>query len=405
LGEVTFVRILQINTVCKSGSTGKISYDIHTWLRDAGHESKIAYGRGAVIDDPDTIRIATRCEVYIHVALTRLTGWTGCFSPFATRKLFRLISEYKPDIVHLHNIHGYYVNDIALLSFLKKTKIRTIITMHDEWLYTGKCGYAYECGKWQTECSKCLQVEEYPASLFFDQAKYMLIRKKRVFEGFNNLTLVTPSKWLADRAKQSFLGDKRVVVIPNGIDTEIFKPIDTSKLKEKYGEGKTIVHVTPNFKDKRKGGQYVLELAKRMSDVRFFIVGNREPIVDAPKNVRAVGRTENQTQLAQWYSFADVTLLTSQSETFSLVCAESLACGTPVAGFDAGAPMEVAPEGYGKFVRYGDVDLLESVARGFLSGEIEFASKEMCVEFGQERYDKRRMSKSYFEIYKEMLTL
>jgi glycosyltransferase involved in cell wall biosynthesis len=225
----------------------------------------------------------------------------------------------------------------------------------------------------------------------------MFREKKRLFEGFDRLTIVTPSEWLASRVRQSFLCDKNITVIPNGIDTDVFCPRDTSTLRSKYNAQKVVVHVTANFEDKNKGGRYVLELARRMPDILFFIVGNYKPVYGLPHNVCAVGRTENQAQLSEWYSFADVSVITSERETFSLICAESLACGTPVAGFDAGAPPEVAPEGYGAFVPYADIAALETAVRRALNGDLK--SKTDCAAFGQAKYNKEEMARLYFGLY------
>ena len=393
------MKILQINIVCKSGSTGKIVYDMHTWFRDNGCESKIAYGRGSLLDDKDTYRFSPQYEVYAHAALTRLTGWTGCFSPIATRNLISFIESYSPDVVHLHSVSGYYVNDVKILSYFKKRGIHVVFTLHDECTYTGKCGYSYECDAWKTECGKtrCTELREYPASLLFDQTKKMYIRKKRIFQNFTNLQIVTPSKWLASRARLSFLGDKSITVVPNGIDTSVFRLRDTSELIKKYGNAKKVVHVTPNFNDRRKGGRYVLELAKRMPDVQFFIVGNREPIKCAPSNVYPIGRTENQEQLAQWYSFADVSVITSERENFPTVCLESLCCGTPVVGFDVGGTAETAPNGYGAFVKFGDMDALETVIHYALDGNLE--SKNECAKYGINQYSIERMISLYMDVY------
>jgi len=391
------MKILQINTVCKSGSTGKIAYDLHSWLKQEGHESKIAYGRGNITDDRNTWRFATKWEVYAHALLTRVTGLTGCFSPFATRKLIQHIDTYVPDVVHLHNIHGYYVDVYKLIKHLKKKGIRTIITLHDEWLYTGKCGYAYDCNKWMGECGDCPQLKEYPASLFFDRSRLMYRMKRRLFRKFDNLTIVTPSQWLANRVKQSIFSHLPVVVVPNGIETKVFYPRDVSALRAKYNVKNVVLHVTSDFGDKRKGGHYVLELAQRMPNVSFFIVGNLKPIVNATPNVYAMGRTENQDQLAEWYSFAAVSIIASTRETFSMVCAESLACGTPVVGFEAGGPSEVAPEKYGLFVPYADISALERSVYFALDGNMH--RNIDCTKFSKAKYDKDVVAKQYIALY------
>jgi len=391
------VKFLQINSVCKSGSTGKIAYDLHTYLLAAGHESAIAYGRGGTVDDIHVYRFASVWEVYAHAALTRLTGWTGCFSPVATRKLLRFIDRFAPDVVHIHELHAYFVNIAPVMEYLKRNNIKTIWTFHCEFMYTGKCGYTYDCNAWQKECGHCPSVKDYPASLWFDHTKAMFRKKKRLFEGFDQLAIITPSNWLANRVRQSFLGYKQITVIPNGIDTNIFQPSDISALRLKYTVQKAVVHVTPNFENSRKGGRHVLELALRMPDVSFFIVGNNKPVYDLPTNVHAVGRTENQSQLAEWYSFADVSIIASERENLPTICLESLCCGTPIVGFEGGGTAETAPDGYGVFVPYPDIVALEKALRRAMGGELR--SKADCAAFGKARYAKEEMARRYMELY------
>jgi glycosyltransferase involved in cell wall biosynthesis len=339
-------------------------------------------------------------EVYAHAALTRLTGWTGCFSPFATRNLLRFMDSFAPDVVHIHELHAYFVNITPLMEYLKQKNIKTVWTFHCEFMYTGKCGHSYDCNAWQQECGNCPHVRDYPKSLLFDHTRAMRRRKKRLFDDYNHLTIVSPSEWLASRTRQSFLHDKQITVIPNGIDTDVFKPQDTTSLRSKYDVPKAVVHVTASFEDMRKGGRHILDLARRMPDTPFFIIGNRKPIEYAPANVYAIGRTENQTQLAQWYSFADVTLITSERENFPTVCLESLCCGTPVAGFAGGGTTETAPFGYGEFVPFGDLDALEGSLRKILYKRLPgLRKREDITAFGRERYDKKLMAEKYFEIY------
>jgi len=394
------MRVLQINSVCKSGSTGKIAYDLHSWLLVNGHESVIAYGRGKRIDDTNTYRFAPTWEVYLHAMLTRLTGWTGCFSPIATRNLLRFMDRFRPDVVHIHELHAYFVNIAPIVAYLKRKKIKTIWTFHCEFMYTGKCGYSYECDLWQSNCGNCPYVQDYPASMFFDNTRAMHKSKKQMFEGFDDLTIITPSSWLAERVRKSFLKDKKIVVIPNGIDTEVFRPRDTTDLRSKYNilpSQQVVIHVTSSFEDERKGGRYVLELARRMPNVLFFVVGNNQSVINVPSNLVAVGRTENQEQLAKWYSLADISLITSKIENFPTVCLESLCCGTPVVGFDGGGTAETAPDGYGVFVSYGDMSALEAMVQHALNGGL--CGKEACTAFGQSIYSKEEMVQRYIDLY------
>jgi len=395
------LKILQVNTICKSGSTGKIAYDLHTWFQEMGHDSVVAYGRGRKIADTFAYRFSPSWEVFAHVALTRLTGWTGCFSPIATKRLLQFIDRFAPDIVHLHNIHGYYVDAFRLLSFLNSAGIRTVITLHDEWLYTGKCGHAYECLNWLHECMKCPRLRAYPSSLVFDATTLMHNKKKHIFDNFDNLVLVTPSEWLASRVKRSFLADKRITVIQNGIDTCIFYPRDANDLRVKYGNNKAVLYVTADFDDPLKGGRYVVELAKQMPDVSFYVVGNKKAIPRLAKNIFAVGRIENQHELAEWYSFADCSLITSERENFPTVCIESLCCGTPVVGFDVGGTAETAPKKFGAFTPYADMSALISSVRDVFSGML--CSKEACSSFGMQKYAKDVMAVQYMNLYRNII--
>jgi glycosyltransferase involved in cell wall biosynthesis len=392
------MRVLQINSVYRSGSTGKIAYDIHEHLRGKGYASAIAYGRGNLSDDTAAYRFAPTWEVYAHAALTRATGRTGCFSPFATGRLLRFIDKFNPDVMHIHELHAYFVNVAPVMEYVKKKNIKTVWTFHCEFMYTGKCGYAFGCEAWKKECGHCPNVKDYPSSLMFDQTRSMFRQKKRLFDGFDRLTIAVPSEWLANRVRQSFLNGKKIKVVTNGNDTDVFRPRDASALRERYGAGKTVVHVTGSFEDKRKGGRYVLELAKRMPYVKFFIVGNGAHIPNLPPNAVAVGRTENQTELAEWYSFADLSVIASERENFPTVCLESLCCGTPVAGFVGGGTAETAPGGYGEFVPYADMDALEKAVRHALDGGLK--SKEDCAQFGRARYAKEAMAQRYMELYK-----
>ena len=395
------MRILLIDVNCKKGSTGKIVYDLYKTLRACGHEAAICYGRGLIVNEPEIFRFSSKLEVYLHALLTRITGLTGCFSPIATHRLIRFINRFNPDVVHIHELHAYFVNIVPVMNYLAKNKIKTIWTFHCEFMYTGKCGYSYECEKWKSQCGCCPKKREYPTSWFFDFTGKMQLGKIKSFMNFNNLTIVTPSKWLADRVKQSFLNKKEIVVIPNGIDTSVFKPYDTSAIKLKHNvmDKNTIVHVTGMFEDERKGGNYVIELAVRLPEINFFIVGNKTEIPDLPRNVTAVGRTENQQELALYYSMADLFIITSELENFPTVCIEALCCGTPVVGFVGGGTSETAPNPYGVFVPYSDCDALEEAVKSCIYGELDI--KKECAAYGNEKYSKEKMVQEYLKLYEK----
>ena len=401
------MRILLINSVCGAGSTGKIVRGLYDYYIKKGHAAAVAYGRGADFREENILRFSPVWEVWLHAGLTRLTGLTGVYSPLATRRLLRFIDEFRPDIIHLHELHAYFINVIAILEYLKRLKIMVVWTFHCEFMYTGKCAHASGCPNWQKGCGACPRLREYPASWFFDWTAAMFRAKKRVMEGFESLVIVSPSRWLAGRIRQSFFQNFPVEVIPNGIDTEIFRPRAVpAPLSESRLEGRRIIlAVAPGLMSNRKGGRWVLDLAHRLLDrpYKFILVGVEDTSQSFPENVMALGYVASQSELAAYYSLAEVTLLVSEKETFSMVCAESLCCGTPIVGFESGAPPEVAPAGYGRFVPYGDLEALEKAVVGIISGREPLSSPEACHDFGRGRYARETMAGKYLELYEKML--
>lgn len=397
------MKILLIDVNCKSGSTGKIVYDLHTNLKADGIESAICYGRGKKIKEDNIYRFSGNMEVYFHALMTRLTGLTGCYSFFSTRRLLQFIKEYNPDVVHIHELHGYFVNIEPVLEYLKKKRIRTIWTFHCEFMYTGRCGYSYDCDRWRTGCGSCQNIKEYPTSFCFDFSRKMHLDKQKMFSGFNNLTIVTPSKWLADKVRESFLSNKKIRVIFNGIDTDsIFYPHDFSSLKELHHitDEKVVLAVAPDIMAERKGGRTVVKLAERMKDekIKFILVGVADASERFDDNIIAIARTENQRQLAMYYSMADVFVICSVMENFPTVCLESLCCGTPVCGFDTGGTKETAPGDLGIFVPYGDIEALRDAVLEMIE---RLSMTEKCMEYGKTMYSKTVMYENYKKLYFE----
>ena len=229
------MKVLLIDVNCKHSSTGKIVYDLYAALNRQGHTAAVCYGRGPLVKEPDIFKFGLDAETWLHALLTRITGLTGYFSPISTMRLLRFIKRFQPDVVHIHELHAYFVNIGPVMRYLKAHNIKTVWTFHCEFMYTGKCGHANDCEKWKTQCGPCPQLHEYPKSLFFDFTKKMFEDKKKWFTGFDNLTIVTPSQWLANRVKQSFLKVKNIQVIRNGVDTaNIFYPRDYASIKVKH---------------------------------------------------------------------------------------------------------------------------------------------------------------------------
>ena len=229
------MKILQINSVCGIGSTGRIATDIHNILIEQGHESYIAYGRDLPKNCDNAIRIGTKIDNYTHVAKTRLLDKHGFGSKQATIEFIESVKELNPDIIHLHNIHGYYINIEILFNYLKEANKPVVWTLHDCWSFTGHCSHFdyIGCNKWRTGCFDCPQKQEYPKSILVDNSKWNYNKKKAIFNGLKKLTIVTPSNWLAELVGDSFLKKYEIITINNGIDTAIFK-LRKSGFRYKY---------------------------------------------------------------------------------------------------------------------------------------------------------------------------
>ena len=398
------MRILYINVICKHGSTGKITYDLYTQCKDDGHEAVVCYGRGAKLKEPDVYKFGLDWETNVHALLTRLTGVNGCWSFFSTRRLLKFMDAFKPDVVHLHEPHAYFVNLQPLYDYFAKRNIPLVYTFHCEYAYTGKCGYAYDCERWKTGCGTCPQVREYPASFFFDFTKQMFRRKQAQWENLKKVVITTPSGWLADRVRCSFLKDRDIRVVYNGVDTKnVFYRRDTKALREEHGltDEKIVLTVAPKLMGERKGGRWVVQLARQMKDenIKFIMVGIEDMSQKFPDNVIPIARTANQHKLAEYYSMADCFVICSDKETFSMTCAESLCCGTPIAGFCSGAPETVFLQPHAVFGTYGDLDELEKNVKLQLNAAFD---REKLAKEMQQLYSRDSMYENFMNIYKEL---
>ncbi len=396
------MKILLIDVNCKYSSTGKIVYDLHRRLLADGHESSVAYGRGDVIDEPGIYKFGIDSETKVHALLARITGRNGCFSPKSTRNLIEYIKEFKPDIVHIHELHAYFVNISELLEFLKQQQIPVVWTFHCEYMYTGKCGFAYECQKYKEGCGKCPYLREYVSSFGIDKSAQLLKKKKAAIAGLNLKAIVTPSKWLADKTRETYLGDNNIQVIHNGIDTDgIFYPRPKDDdLRKQFGiqpDARLILAVAPNIMDVRKGGQTVLELADTMPDTQFVLVGADETKRHS-ENVQLIARTKNQDELARWYSEADLFIICSKAENFPTTCIEALCCGTAVVGIDACGTKETAPEPYGTFVP-NDAQVISSLSQACDTQLARALTSEEIRTFAVTHYDNAVMYNSYLNVY------
>lgn len=344
------MKVLQINSVCGIRSTGRICTDLAEVLEQNGHECKIAYGRETVPEKYQkyAVRIGSDFDVKLHALQSRIFDNTGFGSRRATETFIEWVKEYDPDVIHLHNIHGYYINIEILFNYLANANKPVIWTLHDCWTFTGHCAYySYvKCDKWKTGCFNCPQKKSYPSSILFDQSKQNWLKKKALFTSVKNMILVTPSKWLANEVNQSFLSKYPVKVIHNGIDLNVFKPTP-SDFREKNGlMGKKIILGVASIWDKRKGLDDFVELSKNLDeDYKIVLVGLSEnQIYDLPKNILVIIRTNNVKELAEIYSSADVLFNPTYEDNYPTVNLEAQACGTPVITYRTGGSVELVPE-------------------------------------------------------------
>ena len=399
------MKILLIDVNCKFTSTGKIVYDLYNNINSTNGNAVICYGRGPLVKEDYIHKFSYDIETYIHAFLTRITGLTGSFSPFSTKRLIKYIKNYKPDIVHIHELHGYFVDIYTVMNFLKKNQIKTVWTFHCEFMYTGKCGHSDECDKWKTECDKCPKKREYPSSLFFDFSRRMFNKKKACFSGFNNLEIISPSKWLASRIKKSFLKEKKVSVIHNGINAEeVFfrKKFDKLKKKHDLKDQKILLSIVPNMSSKNKGGHWILKLAElfETQNIKIIIIGVEDENKSYGNNIIALESIYDQLELSRYYSMADAFILCSFKETFSLTSAEALCCGTKVIGFNSGAPETIFKSPYADFVSYGDINALkEKIVQSFNDN----LDVNEISDYGKSNFDKKVMFEKYLSSYKRLM--
>ena len=401
------MKVLQINSVCGLGSTGRIAKDIASIISENNIESYIAYGRDTSIDNDHTLRIGSKLDYYVHGGLTRLFDTHALLgSRRATNKLIKQIKNIDPDVIHLHNLHGYYINIKVLFEYLKETGKPVVWTLHDCWSFTGHCAYfSYaQCEKWMDECHRCPQKTAYPASAFLDNSQRNYYIKKGLFTSLENMTIVTPSQWLADLVRKSFLSKYPIEVINNGIDIDVFKPVAGEPVREKYKLGdKFIILGVASIWDTRKGLSYIIELSKIIDDnCIIMLVGlDEKQIADLPPNIIGIKRTANINELAQIYSAADVFVNPTIEDNFPTVNLEALACGTPVITFDTGGSPEAVDDNCGYVAEIGnlsDVKKFIDIVRG--NGRNYYSEK--CVRRVRDNFENNDIFIEYIGLYKRL---
>lgn len=402
------MRIVQINGGAK-GSTGKIMMGIAEVARAQGHEvmcaSPITTTNRDAGEDCGYYRIGTFNSRRLNVALARITGFNGCFAWFETYKLLKKIDEFKPDIIHLHNLHDSYINLPMLFSYIKKHNVPTVWTLHDCWSFTGQCPYftIAKCDRWKAGCHNCPQYKEYPASLY-DNTKKMWQLKKKWFTGVKNMTIVTPSEWLAGLAKESYLKEYPIQVINNGIDLDMFKPTH-SNFREQYGiPGDKYIVLGVSFAwGYRKGLDCFAEMAEKLGDKYQIVLVGTDGEIDKnlPKNIISIHRTQNQKELAEIYSAADVFVMPTREENYPTVNMEAIACGTPVVTFDTGGSPEMLDDKTGIVVEANDIEATKKAIKDIC--EKKKCNDEEYIVAYSKNFDMKKRFAEYIELYANVL--
>lgn len=356
------MKYLFINSVAGFGSTGRIAAEKCRELMAQGHECVLAYGRQkANCDDLKTIRIGTSLDYKLHGVRTRLLDDHGFGSAGATRTFLKWVKEYDPDVIWLHNIHGYYIHIGLLFAYLRTSGKKIFWTLHDCWSFTGHCAYFdfVGCDRWKTGCHHCPQKKNYPAGMLVDNSRNNYKNKNKVFTGIPNLTLITPSRWLADLTRESFLREYPVEVVYNTINTNVFQPT-VSDFRQKHGlEDKKIVLGVASVWEARKGLRDFVKLSQMLDDSwKIVLVGtNEQDRAQLPDSILALPRTNSPKELAEVYSAADVFVNPTYEDNYPTVNLEARACGTRVVSYDAGGSPETLGDG-DISVPKGNVDAL-----------------------------------------------
>ncbi len=394
------MKLLQINVTANWGSTGKIAEDIGRLAITQGWESWIAYGRGNPTSQSHLIRIGSDMDMRLHGIQSRLLDNHGLASRNATRKLISHIRDIGPDIIHLHNIHGYFLNYPLLFQHLKQWGGPVVWTLHDCWPFTGHCAY-YDysrCDRWKTQCHNCPQLRSYPASICRDRSRQNHTDKKTAFTNCPNLTFVPVSDWLRHELSQSFLGTYPAVTIHNGIDTSTFRPIQ----QDTINTDKKVILGVASVWDKRKGLDEFIKLRKLLPpQYTIILIGlSQDQISTLPDGITGIRRTESVDQLVALYNMADVFVNPTLEDNFPTTNLEALACGTPVITYDTGGSPEAIDKKKGYKIDYQDIDMMARKIKEACTQPI--FSPADCRQRALDLYDKNKAFSEYIDLYKTL---
>lgn len=403
--ENTLKKLIQINTVCNT-STGKIMLSIQRKAKESGYITLSCVGRRAVCQDMPCKRFGGFFAFWWHVAVNAIFDRQGYGSYFATQRLIRCIRKEKPDIIHLHNLHGYYLYLPILFRYLTdEFEGKIFWTFHDCWPFTGHCAYftAAGCNKWQEGCFRCPNKTQYPISLLLDASSINYQAKRKMFGNLKNLTIIVPSEWMRSLVEHSFMKHYPVEVVNNGINLDKFHYTVDGRVLQKYhiSREKKVLLGVANVWDKRKGMKDFLELSQSIpEEYQIVLVGlSKAQIRGLPHGIVGVERTDSVEELAAIYSHAHIFINPSREESFSLVTIEAMACGTPVIALGTSAVKELICDENGVVIENNSVrDYLYAI-RKIEERQLSRASVRMTTE----KYNDRDMVDKILKLYEKVL--
>lgn len=405
------MKIVQINSVLNWGSTGKIAEQIGVCIQESGNTSYIVYGRdkGPLNTKSTPVKTSYSLDVYCHKIRSLLFDGQGLGSKYSTKKLIIKLKQIQPDIIHLHNIHGYYLNYPLLFDYLRSSNIPVVWTMHDCWGFTGHCTYfdMVNCEKWKSVCHNYSNLCDYPKS-FFDNSKRNYEKKKKIFTSLNNITMVPVSIWLGDLISQSFLGKYPIEVIHNGIDLSVFRIKENNLRSQLNLDGKIVVlGVSSNGFSGRKGLTDFHKLANELPSIyQIIMIGlSEEEMKSLPQNIIGLKRTTNVEELVDYYNLSDVFINPTYSDNFPTTNIEALACGTPVITYNTGGSPEAIDDFTGYVVQRGNIGDLKNAIEiiGSEFGKIKEQRQEYCRKRAVEHFNKNERFNDYVKLYQRIL--
>jgi putative colanic acid biosynthesis glycosyltransferase len=406
------MKILLIDVNYGRSSTGTLIKLLQERLTNKGHEVISFFGRGKKVNTANVIKISTDLEVIVNVILSRIFGLQGFFSPVSTLVAKIIIKRFSPDVINLHDIHGYFINDISLLKYIKSRDIPVVLTLHSDYFFTGRCGVAVECNKWLDDCGNCEKLNSYPKAWLFDFSYYMQQRKINVIKSINNLVVTAPSEWQKNRAERSAVFkniEKEIIVIPNILEDAWFKNCNIRLSFDK--NIKRVLIIGSNIISNHKGGEWIYAIAKELEKMHceIIIIGSKAPItfnsLDFP-NLTFLGVINDKKKIINEYDKSSCTIIMSQSETFSYVAAESVARGVPVFGFDTGA-IKTTTFGFSKLVPYGQLNDLIEKLMFFLNNEDNSCQhkRTYAMSSAHAHFNSYTVSDSYLKVFEEVINI